>query len=377
MTKRALSKYKRIRQFYIDLWSNGKKNVKVLKKVFLLNAILQLIEEKKNLLRKAGYRSKRKIFTKRNIAKTHKKLLSRAEKILKAIPKKYMDRNRKSRIFKYIKRKNQQLFQSRDQLILDLIFILERKRKKPSWRRTKFEAQFRLKHLFQQFYGNLLLKQFRNMCRKNRLFLSTGISSMGNSYKAFFLYSLLESRLDSVLYRANLATTVFACRQLINHGHVLVNGAKVTVSSFVLNSGDIVEVSKKDVSKNLFNNYISFKKSMSLFLIFSQFLNNPIFKKELGSSILRQVLKQNSITRMKLNDCKLDSSFNLPNRLLDAVEVHTFFKKVLFLLKKNSKNLLVNETDLTVLYMHPSKELSYPFEVDISSFKKVINFLSA
>ncbi len=116
---------------------------------------------------------------------------------------------------------------------------------------------------------------------------------------------------------------------------------------------------------------------MSLFLIFSQFLNNPIFKKELGSSILRQVLKQNSITRMKLNDCKLDSSFNLPNRLLDAVEVHTFFKKVLFLLKKNSKNLLVNETDLTVLYMHPSKELSYPFEVDISSFKKVINFLSA
>ena len=44
------------------------------------------------------------------------------------------------------------------------------------------------------------------------------------------LIGLLERRLDAVIYRAKFATTIFSARQLINHGHVKVNGKKVNIS---------------------------------------------------------------------------------------------------------------------------------------------------
>ena len=63
------------------------------------------------------------------------------------------------------------------------------------------------------------------------------------------LVGLLESRLDAVIYRAKFATTVFQARQLINHGHVKVNGKRVNISSFKLNDKDEVEI--KESSKQL------------------------------------------------------------------------------------------------------------------------------
>ena len=48
------------------------------------------------------------------------------------------------------------------------------------------------------------------------------------------LVGLLERRLDSVVYRARFSTTVFSARQLINHGHVKVNGKKVNIASYLL-----------------------------------------------------------------------------------------------------------------------------------------------
>ena len=62
------------------------------------------------------------------------------------------------------------------------------------------------------------------------------------------LIGLLERRLDTVVYRVNLAPTPFAARQLVNHGHVLVNGKRVNIPSYQVREGDTIEVAER--SKN-------------------------------------------------------------------------------------------------------------------------------
>jgi small subunit ribosomal protein S4 len=63
------------------------------------------------------------------------------------------------------------------------------------------------------------------------------------------LIGLLERRLDAIIYRAKFATTIFSARQLINHGHVKVNGKKVNIASYVAKEEDTIEI--KDKSKQL------------------------------------------------------------------------------------------------------------------------------
>ena len=63
------------------------------------------------------------------------------------------------------------------------------------------------------------------------------------------LIGLLERRLDAVIYRAKFATTIFSARQLINHGHVKVNGKKVNISSYLVREEDTIEI--RDKSKQL------------------------------------------------------------------------------------------------------------------------------
>ena len=63
------------------------------------------------------------------------------------------------------------------------------------------------------------------------------------------LIGLLERRLDAVIYRSKFASTIFSSRQLINHGHVRVNGKKVNISSYQIKEEDTVEI--RDKSKQL------------------------------------------------------------------------------------------------------------------------------
>ena len=60
---------------------------------------------------------------------------------------------------------------------------------------------------------------------------------------------MLERRLDAVIYRAKFATTIFSARQLINHGHVKVNGKKVNIGSYLVKEEDSIEI--RDKSKQL------------------------------------------------------------------------------------------------------------------------------
>ena len=59
------------------------------------------------------------------------------------------------------------------------------------------------------------------------------------------LIGLLERRLDAIIYRAKFATTIFSARQLINHGHVNVNGKRVNISSYLVREEDTVEIRSK------------------------------------------------------------------------------------------------------------------------------------
>ena len=64
----------------------------------------------------------------------------------------------------------------------------------------------------------------------------------------FVLISLLERRLDAVVYRLNLVPTIFSARQLINHGHVRVNGKRVNIRSYMCSVGDVVSI--REASKD-------------------------------------------------------------------------------------------------------------------------------
>ena len=112
------------------------------------------------------------------------------------------------------------------------------KRGKPSDYGTQLEAKQKMKF----YYGNMNERQFRNIYRK-------AIQKKGNTTEN--LVSFLESRLDTVIYRAKFAPTVFSARQLINHGHIKVNGKKVNIPSYKVKAEDDIEV--KDKSKDIAN----------------------------------------------------------------------------------------------------------------------------
>jgi small subunit ribosomal protein S4 len=65
------------------------------------------------------------------------------------------------------------------------------------------------------------------------------------------LLQLLETRLDNVVYRLGMANSRRAARQMVNHGHIAVNGRKVSIASYITKVGDVVEVRGNAVSRQL------------------------------------------------------------------------------------------------------------------------------
>ena len=105
---------------------------------------------------------------------------------------------------------------------------------------SDYGTQLQAKQKLKFYYGNMNERQFRNVYRK-------ALKKRGNTTENFI--GLLERRLDTVIYRAKFAITVFSARQLINHGHVKVNGKKVNVSSYQVKEEDSIEI--RDKSKQL------------------------------------------------------------------------------------------------------------------------------
>ena len=106
------------------------------------------------------------------------------------------------------------------------------RRKKPS----DYGVQLMAKQKLKGYYGNISEKQFRK-------YYQEAMRRKGDNGEN--LVGILESRLDAVVYRMKFVPTVFAARQFVNHGHVTVNGKKVTIPSFMVKVGDQVEVKEK------------------------------------------------------------------------------------------------------------------------------------
>ena len=105
---------------------------------------------------------------------------------------------------------------------------------------SDYGVQLKAKQKLRGYYGNISERQFRGIYTEARRQKGdTGAHMIG----------LLEQRLDAVVYRAKFVPTVFAARQFISHGHIKVNGRRVTIASYRLKVNDVVEV--KESSKQL------------------------------------------------------------------------------------------------------------------------------
>ena len=104
---------------------------------------------------------------------------------------------------------------------------------------TNYGLQLREKQRIRFMYG-VNERQFANLFKK-------AAKSKGVTGETFLF--LLESRLDNLVYRMGFARTRRAARQLVNHGHILVNGKKVDIPSFSVKPGSVIEVKEK--SKNM------------------------------------------------------------------------------------------------------------------------------
>jgi len=101
---------------------------------------------------------------------------------------------------------------------------------------SDFGLQLRAKQKLKGYYGNITEKQFRRT-------YDQATRMKGDASEN--LIGLLERRLDAIVYRSKFVPTVFAARQFVNHGHVLVNGKKVNIPSYRCKEGDVIEVREK------------------------------------------------------------------------------------------------------------------------------------
>lgn len=142
------------------------------------------------------------------------------------------------------RREGEKLFLKSDRCYTDKCAIERRKyppgqhwqnRPKPS----DYGLQLREKQKLKRIYG-VLERQFRRYFE---------IASRKKGVTGEALLQLLELRLDNIVSRLGFASGIRQARQLVTHGHVLVNGRKVNIPSYNLRAGDVIEIREK--SKNL------------------------------------------------------------------------------------------------------------------------------
>jgi len=103
-----------------------------------------------------------------------------------------------------------------------------------------YGIQLRAKQKLKGYYGEMTEKQFRRT-------YDEAVRRKGDTGEN--LIELLERRLDAFVYRMKLTPTIFSARQLVNHGHVTVNGKRVNISSYLVQDGDTIEL--RDKARNM------------------------------------------------------------------------------------------------------------------------------
>ena len=101
---------------------------------------------------------------------------------------------------------------------------------------SDFGQQLTAKQRLKRYYGDISERQFRSAYEE---------ASRHKGDTAENLIGLLERRLDMVVFRMVVVPTIFAARQFVNHGHLRVNGKRVTIPSYQVREGDVIEVREK------------------------------------------------------------------------------------------------------------------------------------
>jgi small subunit ribosomal protein S4 len=103
-------------------------------------------------------------------------------------------------------------------------------------KKSNYAVQLLAKQTLRMYYGGIGERQFRR-------YYAEAMRRRGDTGE--ILIELLERRLDAVIYRMKLAPTIFSARQMVNHGHVLVNGKRVTIPSYQVADETVVELKEK------------------------------------------------------------------------------------------------------------------------------------
>lgn len=167
-------------------------------------------------------------------------------------------------------------------------------------RASLYKNQFSSKQQLKLFYGGIREKMFKKYFNEGSLYKGLAIDN-------FFI--LLEKRLDVVVYRLGWAKSIFMCRQLICHGHIMVNNKKVNISSYRLKKGDIIEPTSEgiEIIKSMMMNLWKFSKRFILIpnylevnnkILVGVFIRSPIIKeiyypKNINIKLINQFYKKN------------------------------------------------------------------------------------
>jgi len=100
-------------------------------------------------------------------------------------------------------------------------------------KQSDFGQQLKAKQKLKGYYGSITERQFLKAYKE---------ASRMKGSTSEHLIGLLERRLSAVIYRAKFVPTVFAARQFVSHGHVTVNGRRVTIPSYRVRVGDVIEM---------------------------------------------------------------------------------------------------------------------------------------
>lgn len=152
-------------------------------------------------------------------------------------------------IYKKSRRLNFSILENNSEFRRKKNAVLTNKWKRKSAYANQLEEKQRVRYRY-----HLSEKQLRNTFK--RILKKTGIQSNN-------LLIELEQRLDNIVYRLGLAATRRASRQLVNHGHVLVNNRKIDIPSYILKVGDIISLKKDKIKnslviKNSWNNKVKY-----------------------------------------------------------------------------------------------------------------------
>ena len=103
-------------------------------------------------------------------------------------------------------------------------------------KKSNYGIQLLAKQTLRMYYGGIGERQFRR-------YYEEAFRRRGDTGE--ILIALLERRLDAVVYRMKLAPTIFAARQMVNHGHILVNGKRTNIPSYQVADGTTIELKEK------------------------------------------------------------------------------------------------------------------------------------